>query len=80
MANGVINISGFARMNASKPEVQKIIGEFGDPTAGPRAADFELLFIVSCKYTLRFLAVTNIYRMVVSPVPRTKASLVCLWV
>ncbi|KAJ7233070.1 pyranose dehydrogenase [Mycena rebaudengoi] len=45
MANGVINISGFARMNASKPEVQKIIGEFGDPTAGPRAADFELLFI-----------------------------------
>ncbi|KAJ7249411.1 aryl-alcohol-oxidase from pleurotus Eryingii [Mycena rebaudengoi] len=45
MANGLINMSGFARMNRSKPEVQKIIKEFGDATAGPRAGDFALLFI-----------------------------------
>ncbi|KAJ7254776.1 aryl-alcohol oxidase-like protein [Mycena rebaudengoi] len=45
MANGLVNMSGFGRMNRSKPEVQKILKEFGDATAGPRAGDFEFLFI-----------------------------------
>ncbi|KAJ6617021.1 aryl-alcohol oxidase [Mycena sp. CBHHK59/15] len=45
MANGVINMGGFMRMNESNPEVQKIRQEFGDSTPGPRAGDFELLFI-----------------------------------
>jgi choline dehydrogenase len=35
MANGLVDMSGFGRMNRSKPEVQKIIKEFGDATAGP---------------------------------------------
>lgn len=48
MANGLFNLAGQLRMNHSNPEVQEILQEFGDATAGRTAANFEMLFIVSC--------------------------------
>lgn len=77
MANGVYNLSGLLRLNTSTPDGLAIRQQFGDPTAGPNAAEFEIIFIVCILFMVSEIHLNHPNRMAALTDQRTRATSAC---